>query len=63
MALKVTKSLQVQRDNNSNIFVPTLTSTKPTGAECDADLVAQINAKIQAAQGQVDELTSVLTVL
>ena len=63
MALKVTKTLQVQRDNNTNILVPIVTSTKPTGAECDADMAAQVQARLATAQGAADELAAVLALI
>lgn len=54
--VSVTKTLQAKRTNNTNVFAAQLTSTKPTGQECDADLVAQVQALAAAAQGSADEL-------
>lgn len=57
MALQsVTKTLNARRANNTNLFTIPLTSTKPTGGECDADLVAQAQALAATAQGSADEL-------
>lgn len=63
MAMQVTKTLQVKRDNNTNVFPAPLTASKPTGAECDADLAAQVAAKVAAAQDNVAELTAVAAII
>lgn len=59
MALQFTKTLLVRRDNNTQVFNPAVTSTKPTGPECDADIAAQVAAKVVAAQGNLDELAEI----
>lgn len=60
MALKFVKKLNVRRDDNSAVFPVDLTATADTGQQADAALAAQVQAKLDAAQGSADELAQIL---
>lgn len=64
---KVVKSFNYKRDNNTFVFVNSvgarqdLTAEGDTDSAADAVIIGQIQAKVNAAQGNLNELETVLT--